>query len=263
MSVSLKTPADFRAAKGLTFCYLCSEPFRVTNDDIDNDHVPPTSLFAEADRNYPLQLRTHKKCNGQESPRDEFIGQLVGALHGKLPKPRDQKLQLGDIRRPDGAVVTVLFDAPNLVRIIRRWVRGFHAALYREPLTSQAFICFPPVAELNQQPGGVISPVPVPDACTELVGAIKRSRAADRVDRISCNNEQLRYECTWTHDDDGRPMCIFALDLYDWKRLGVDYGARGCVGSYPYTIPAHASLAPSKDIVFQFQNQDQLDPFGN
>ena len=70
--------------QALPFCYLCGEDF-VDTDISNKDHVPPRRIFDTQDRNPPLILPTHKKCNGDQSYSDEIIGQLIAVSHGKVP----------------------------------------------------------------------------------------------------------------------------------------------------------------------------------
>jgi len=119
-----------KGASGLSFCYLCGTTFR-PGDETDRDHVPPSGLFAKADRDPPLILLTHRRCNRSRSTEDQEISQLVGVLHGRRVNARHNKLQIQVGWSPDGqpAVVATPIDVKAA---IRRWVRGFHAALYRE-----------------------------------------------------------------------------------------------------------------------------------
>jgi hypothetical protein len=59
-------------------------------------------------------------------------------------------------------------------------------------------------------------------------------------------------------------MCIFALDIYDWKDLGRTgvLPARGCAGFYMtpgLSVPANASRAVASPIIIP--TGDRLDPF--
>lgn len=85
---SQKVIYDVRA---LQFCYLCGEALTVARNV---DHVPPSSIFLSADRDFPLILPTHIKCNGDRSFEDQVIGQLIGLLHGKSPNAVHNKLKV-------------------------------------------------------------------------------------------------------------------------------------------------------------------------
>jgi hypothetical protein len=98
-----------------------------------------------------------------------------------------------------------------------------------------------------------------------FVQTIKSNRARGNLDRIVCNKSKLTFECVWQQADNCGPwICIFALDIYDWKDLGRTgiLPARGCAGFYvtpARTVPANATLAVSSSIITP--NSDRLDAF--
>ena len=173
-----------------------------------------------------------------------------------------------------GAVTNV-----NVIEAVWRYIRGFHAALYCEPLFlgAQAGTITTPFTRGRIVDGDLVLEGPRWEQHFAIVQAIKDQRAIRNVDRIVSNNGKITYECVWVWADDvaameadRRPItprraCFFALDIYGWKHLG-DVGvvpARGCAGAY-FTpdgrAPANASIyvtsAPS------VANQDRWDPFG-
>jgi hypothetical protein len=157
-----------------------------------------------------------------------------------------------------GAMVAVIEGMP-FWRIIARWVRGFHAALYREPVLSYDGAVYPPFAgteDLAMIP-------PVERIVPKLVELLKRNRTAGTVDRIVGFNGKCRYECFWSHLDDGRPICVWALNLYDWKRLGATHlhGPRSCLGYYGCATPV--TTAHETRLAFPIANADVLDAFGS
>lgn len=93
---------------------------------------------------------------------------------------------------------------------------------------------------------------------------IKRNRVAGKLDRIVCSNGKCIYECVWYKADGGQPICIFALNVYDWSALANtdDFPKRGCVGMYlpAKGRPAGATTATSLSI--SILNAEVLDPFG-
>jgi hypothetical protein len=74
------------------------------------------------------------------------------------------------------------------------------------------------------------------------------------------------YECVWCQaDNDGPWICMYALDVYDWKDLGRTAGlpARGCAGFYILPlgeVPTNASRHIDSRILVPVL--DHLDPFG-
>jgi hypothetical protein len=240
------------------FCYLCGRAWS-DGDACNRDHVPNKSIFANGDRNPPLILRVHECCNTFHSSEDEAIGQLVSLLHRDNPTSRDaRKLNAFPYYHAETGEMAAVVEGLPLWRIIARWVRGFHAALYREPLPSYDGAVYPPFAGTDDLE--VIPPIDriVP----KFVELMKRNRAAGTLDRIVCFNRKCRYECVWTRLDDGRSMCVWALDINDWKRLGETplHPARSCTGYYTFATPV--TTAHATQLAFPIENKDVLDAFG-
>jgi hypothetical protein len=248
---SLITEKDLAAVRNPGFCYLCGKDFAV-GDRINRDHVPSKALFAKPDRSPPLILMAHEACNTAEKDYDEQIGQLVSVLHRK-PERREQvrklKLGMGKIGTshvPAGLLVDFPFG-----RIVARWLKGFHAALYREPLPGNTpYKVSGPFPESNIAHGMR----PIEAVHPAFVAVIKKNRLTKSLDVIECNNGKCRYECVWSHLDDGRDICVFALDIYRWSQLGDIHHApeRSSVGSYmpEAGTPLNASRETSLDFPF-------------
>lgn len=252
-----------RPLQKMPFCYLCTVQFR-DNDDSDSDHIPPKRLFAKPDRDFPLILPTHKMCNRERSAEDQIINQIVGTLHGRELEARDRNLRVVGGKFPDGSAGAGTIGV-DYRQIIRRWVRGFHAALYHEPLANSAvFMTAPPLPE-GRTRGTNVDFVPIPYHVPKIVEEIKRNRATGTLDRIICRNDKCRYECVWIQFDRGEWFCLYALDIYDWKNLGdvTHFEARGCVGCYRRVeggTPKSATC--STRLEFSIDNLERLDPFG-
>jgi hypothetical protein len=259
MSIQLITQQDVRPLRRLPFCYICGLP--LVDDDVRNDdHVPPSSVFLEADRNHPLILPTHYACNHGQHVQDQQIGQLVGLLHGHAPNPQHQRVQLFGGQGPDGNPFAAAggFD---LVSIIKRWICGFHAALYREPmLQGTEFMTSLPLASLDVSTGQLD---PVHEIVPHFVRAIRQNRELGPLDRIECRNGKCLYECVWVEPNDGGRFCVYALDLYGWVTFGDTerFGRRGCVGAY---VPPNRQPPLGARLGIQGDDaaiSDPLDPF--
>jgi hypothetical protein len=146
-----------------------------------------------------------------------------------------------------------------------RWVKGFHAALYRKPLTGQSRAIQTPFPR-GEMRDGRVTIRPILEQHLLAVDAIKRNRVVGSLDVIVANRGMLRYECVWCKTDDGNAwLCMFALDIYDWKDLGShtrEIPARGCAGIYQLpdrSVPESAS----RDAVTRIAvtNLDTLDAF--
>jgi hypothetical protein len=254
----LTTQKQFRSLQALPFCYLCGKVY-VDGDEIDRDHVPPQACFDKKDRNFPLILPTHKACNSAEKDNDEKIGQLIALKFGKAPEQRSARLEFmtaGEL------VGTSNLDVKGAVW---RWIRGFHAALYNEALIqSRPVTIRTPFPSAQQTPNGWV-PEPLHAQHQKFVEVIKANRAADNLDRIHCNNGKLLYECVWDQSSAGDWLCVFALNIYEWKDLGDihRFPARGCAGCYlPSAAFAPETASRARKLAIAVPNLDVLDPFG-
>ena len=140
--IELRTQKELRAVRGLQFCCICGKPF-TKGEKRTRQHVPPKAIFAERDRTPPLILPAHEECNGDQSPLDTVIGQLVALLHGHYPQQRDLKLQVDAFDSGNGKMSAGVKHLP-ITTIIFRWARCFHAALYGEYLQDQGGCVLPP-----------------------------------------------------------------------------------------------------------------------
>jgi hypothetical protein len=133
----------------------------------------------------------------------------------------------------------------NIHSAVWRWMRGFHAALYREPLK----VGFPgelntPFPSAQIKPEGVVLDVPTGNY-PHLAHILDKNRAASNVDRIVSNKGGVTYECVWGRPDQQGPwLCAFSLDVSDWKVLGEPrLYQRDCLGFYVQdAIPASATI---------------------
>lgn len=95
---------------------------------------------------------------------------------------------------------------------------------------------------------------------------VSDNRLKGNVDRVSSNKGKFIYERVWHRaDNDGPWMCMFAINIYDWKDLGCtpQHPARGCAGFYMLStgvIPENATRGVTSPIIIP--NVDPFDPFG-
>jgi hypothetical protein len=257
--VSLLRQSDFKGVRTIPFCYLCGRDF-VPGDEQNRDHVPPKCIFHPLDRE-PLLLPAHKACNSSYHLADEKIGQLIALRYGKVPRDPARR-RLSFVMSPHGnmgAVVNLDIDGA-----VWRSIAGFHAALYREPaigITGSLITPFPRARLINGR--ALLEPLRIQHQL--FVQTIKSNRHRNNLDRISCNKGKMVYECVWQQADNNGPwMCIFAMDIYDWKDLGRNEAmpARGCAGFYvtpTVMIPANATRGASSSIIIP--TTDRLDAF--
>jgi hypothetical protein len=131
--------------------------------------------------------------------------------------PKSRKDNVLNVRQfPGGYAAVIDLDIETAVW---RWILGFHAALYREPLVPNGGLLVTPFQRTANSPH-FQPPRPVPAACLSYVEVIKANRAKLNLDRIVTNKRKMTYECVWLHLDNGTCICIFALDIYAWRDMG-------------------------------------------
>jgi hypothetical protein len=256
--VSLISQKDRQAVQKMPFCYLCGKDF-ANGDTTNTDHVPPKCIFAEHDRD-PLVLRTHAVCNKAYELIDEKIGQLIALRYRKVPAPERRRLQFALSPYVGlGAVANLDIDAA-----VWRWIRGFHAALCRCSAVNMRGAVVTPFPK-GKNISGRFAVEPLRPQHLAFVQTIKINRIKGNLDRIRCNKGKLTYECVWCQADNNGPwMCIFALDIYDWKDLGRTsyHPARGCAGFYVLpsgAAPPDSTRGMTTSIIIP--TSDPLDPF--
>lgn len=262
----LKSQRALREVRNLPFCYLCGYLIR-PGDMANRDHVPPEALFEKDDRNFPLILRAHKRCNETQGPDDEKIGQLVGLKLGRAPRNHmHRKLDLRHATVGSTQLRLGVLRGFHIEGAIRRWLRGFHAALYRAPLPADALFAIQTPFPSGRVESRKLAVDELKPQHFLFVERIKQNRAAHSIDGIYCNNGKLRYECVWDQADNHGPwFCIFALNVYDWIDLGDinNFQPRGCAGAYwnPSASPPSMATKATR-LVFTIPNRDATNPFG-
>ena len=263
--VTVSTQAQLRAVRDLPFCHVCGETFLPT-DQTNHDHVPAQTCFDRSDRNPPLKLKTHFRCNNEHTGNDEKLGDLIAVKRHRALNPANTRLRVNLLTAADGSPHAAYFDDLDVTGAIRRWVGGFHAALYREPLVPGMWFHVTPPLPQGSVEKDAIRIDPVPKQHLAFVEALKSNRALSRIDAVMTCSGRMRYECVWAEADRGDGLfCIFGLDIYGWIGLGdaKNFGARGCTGAYILSsrcAPAGASVATR--LVVDFQNRSPFDPFG-
>lgn len=254
---------DAKAVAKQSHCYLCGQPLD-DPDKEDREHVVPKSIFRKGDRNFPLILPAHKKCNGAFSVADEQLKQLISILHGDATSKPIHTRIAGEVVNGVSRVGLVLEGIP-LHRLIDRIVRGCHLALYAEILGPET-------------PKRILSPLPAFDCSTGepldenflqqnivFCGKLKAQRMIGQIDCVHAYKGNFRFESIWAVSDDGLcPFVIACVDIYNWHRLGNQVLGRsqGCVVSYcpaSRTIPNNASLVSKIRPPFRFK--DLLNPW--
>lgn len=216
--------------------------------------MPPRKVFSRNGRTDPLVLPAHTLCNSKYSDRDEKIAQLL-----RLQVPDEYTWESNQLKFKLTEQQIQAYPGLSLARIegsqlfssVRRWINGFHAALYRQAVYQNAklsiILPFPNSSsedesafQINEADAmfGVLASV--------LNDRIKRSLT----DGIIAYKGELQYECFWTLTDSGQTMCIFGLRVHNWELLGETplTGRRGCVGCYICSNPSNAIVYPKPSL---------------
>jgi hypothetical protein len=264
MAKHLHTELDLRRCREFPFCYICGRPF-VKGDDVNLDHVPPKKAFSPKNRSRPLMLRTHKTCNKKQSSDDEKITQLLASLTGKITRLRDVKITTGLVISEDGKhqYDAVIID---LKHHMRRWLQGFHAALYRAPLhgSNVKYAIHPPFPEARSVSGSNIELKPLLSQQEEFCHKIRKNRAAGKTDSIRCFSGRCIYECVWGRlNDDEAISCFWALNVNEWIKMAPpDVGPmQGCVGVYTPQSGLPVGAAQETSLVLPSIERGCFDPF--
>lgn len=255
----LKFEKDFTKISKLSFCYICGHSFS-GKDDKTKDHVPPSSIFLFSDRTPSLSLPAHVYCNRGQSGNDEEMAKLVGLLHGKKIELEKSRLKVETLTVEFKTQIPVV--SIDLKNIIFRWVRGFHTTLYNEFLPDDTKRAIHPPVPSGKINGDKIYSENVLQQHEKAVAVIKKNRAISQIDRIECRNGKCVYECVWQMYD-GQWMCVFALNIYNWKELGESmyFAPRGCVGFYLPENGCPDNAAKGTIMEIPILNANRLDPF--
>jgi len=266
--IEITTQQQARPVSQLDFCYACGEPFTESNP-ATRDHVPPRNIFLSKDRNWPLILPAHEKCNSEFSFSDEQAKGLLTLLRPSgNPTPPLKTEQVGIVER-EGKPAGVLLKGLSLRRIVAKILRACHAALYREYLrnedTNRAILLPCPI--FDPDTGNVDKNELLPQH-EMLCKVIKDNRSTSNVDKIHAYNGQFRFEAVWgTLDNDSEShFGVFAIDIYEWHNLANDVLGRpqGCCGMYRLSkspIPEDACVATSIELPNSYT--EPLNPFEN
>lgn len=264
--IVVSTRRQLQALRALPFCHACGRQIDRSKAELfDFDHIPAKTCFDEVDRDPPLKLPTHRACNNAHNLNDEKLGDLIAVHRHQAIEPNAGALRVQVIVDSNSGTEFAVFDTLDLIGSLRRWVGGFHAALYKEPLPISAHYHISPPIPLAEERATGLSVRPIPASQAPFVHTLKLNRLAKNVDAVETCRAKLRYECVWAKDDSGSHwLCIFGINLYDWIGMG-DHRLtpRGCVGVYKLPsggVPEKASRATQ--LQASIPNKSPFDPFG-
>lgn len=258
---TLSTHSDFQKVRFIPFCYLCGDRFSDTPGvDCDGDHVPPKKIFAETDRSAPLILKVHRMCHQNASEWDEITNELVSVLHDKDRKRQKLHKHIEPVNY-EGSKTGALSGIP-LERIIWRFVRAFHTALYGSFLPYENGGPILPPFPRGERNGEIIECPPIDPLFCSIIQVLRTARILGSIDQINCFNNSCRYICVWTQTDEGKTCCIFGLRICEWEKLSdsMNFPRRACVGMYfAESVPTNATCEPKGNV--EFAGDDPFDPF--
>ncbi len=252
------TRQQAREVMRLDFCYVCGEPFTEDNPRT-RDHVPPRSVFQSEDRNWPLILPAHDRCNSEYSFSDEQAQGLVALVHASGDGVPPLGTEVTGIEDEQGELCGAAMTGLNLSRIVAKILRACYAALYGEFLRE------------DQTNRAIILPLPILDRETLDVHAseqyqmheplckiLKDNRQVGNIDRIEAYNGKFCFHTVWVTADDGvHHVGIFAIDLYGWHGLADEMVGtpQGCFGTYRLSKtspPVGASIATELELPYRY-----------
>jgi len=185
---------------------------------------------------------------------------LISLLHGASFSRKRQRFRaitadLGD-DQPFVGITGVEFN-----RIIWRWVRGFHAALYREPLQQDAFYGLTTPFPYADQVAGTLQFEELRPDQLEMALTLRQHMRYRMIDEVLSNAGKCRFVCTWLTFDDGRPFCLYGLRIYEWEKLADTkrFPPRGCFGVYCAPTPVEATQGTK--IILPSSSFTLFDPF--
>ena len=263
--IEIVTRQQARAVMDLDFCYVCGKPF-TEDDPRTRDHVPPRSVFRSDDRNWPLILPAHERCNSGYSFFDKQAQGLVAILwaseEGIPPLGTEVRGIEDEHGEPWGAAMSGL----QLHRIVAKILRACYAALYgeflREDQTNRAVIL--PLPVLDPETANLASSESheMHDTICKL---LKDNRQIGNINKIEAYNGKFRFHTVWGTADDGlNHVGIFAIDLYEWHGLADELVGtpQGCFGTYRLSkTPPPVGAATATEIELPFHYSQPRNPF--
>ncbi|THJ15091.1 MAG: hypothetical protein CAF42_015375 [Nitrospira sp. CG24B] len=252
----IRTQSDFQRLSKPNFCYMCGVDLN-NGEIVNGDHCPPEKLFQPSDRvDYPIKVKVHARCNHKWSEDDEKLSIFFDILHGGT-KANDpellKKLSFLSVITAQGVYKGI--TCFPLRPLARRLIRCAHALLYGEYLPRETrYHIHYPIPEIDPTKGN--EPFPNLLQTYSFANELCSAQKAETFDSLIAYNRKFRYVCTWSHLDNGDPICIFAFDIYRLANFAVkieDF-PRAVIGFYSVLqIPSAATRCTK----LQVENSDE------
>lgn len=237
------------ARKGIVFCYLCGKDLpprgeRGRPKQVIGEHVIPRSLLGGAPKGqregWAVELDVHRACEQSMKQNADHWLKLLQDMH---TKPQSDWAKPGHLRnlplhrsllihRPTGQAVPGFSGLGELFEGVWRWIRGLHAALYREFLPSNVrHFPYPPVPAFSSQESGPT--FEETETQSYLVRAsIDLAESLGKWDGVTAWGGAARCRCVWWQCTSikGSPnwMCFWTLSfprLEEWSRQVLPRGS--------------------------------------
>ncbi len=241
--VHIISQKDYQRVRKPKFCYFCGEPLD-NGESLNSDHCPPEKIFRVSDRiNYPIKIKVHKKCNHQWHLEDDKLSIFFDVLHGGEKTEQiehKKKLTFTDIKTNQG-IYQGLTNFP-LAPLTYRVMSCIHSLLYGGFLPQNTLhkIHYP-WPELNPETG---EPHKHSMVTYEFSNKLCVAQKTQSYDSVIAYNKKFKYVCTWSKDDNGNDICIFAFDIYRLSKFAVkiqDF-PEAIIGAYQLPRPQNATI---------------------
>ena len=222
------------ACRAVRFCYLCGKPLPARDSPgrsklVRTEHVIPSKLLgdqpADPAERWPVTLEVHVECDDRYKGRGDDLAKLLHRISAypeqRWPERKHVKrlgLNLLRIRSPLGGHSLPAFgNAQKALSAPWSWVRGIHAALYREYLAvNSRHTVLPPVPAFDASAGptALLKAEELSVGIRTIVGyAVSKGR----VDSLSAWGGQVSYQCMWftSWDENGAGVwqCVWQIVL--------------------------------------------------
>ncbi len=255
------------ARRAVGFCYLCGKELpKKRHSATVGEHVIPKKLLgtlpSTLNECWPIELDVHPECEDRMKQEKDHYLKLFQELN---TKPRCDWASPEQVRKipisprrvhlSDGSSWAA-FEMGELLEGAWMWIRGIHAAIYREFLPPDVpSHVFPPVPSFSSSPDG--PSLKEAEEISHLTrSVIQLGLNIDKWDGVVAWGGAVQYHCIWyplaTPQGMQGWLCCWTLTipgLLEWSGTVLPPGAeRPWHGQYCLTEPPHsASILVSED----------------